>query len=84
MFPAADNCVEIPEEGSVDVVIEACGIPSVLTDGVSYLRPGGLYLLVGMVHPNSQLPITGEQIIRKCLTLKGKSKNHGFWTNFKK
>ena len=61
----------MPEEGSVDVVIEVCGVPSVLADGVSYLRPGGFYLLVGMVHPNSQLPITGEQIIRKCLTVKG-------------
>ena len=24
-----------------------------------------------MVHPNSELNITGEQIIRKCLTIKG-------------
>jgi hypothetical protein len=27
-----------------------------------------------MVHPHSELNITGEQIIRKCLTIKGKRK----------
>lgn len=35
------------------------------------LKPGGLYIFVGMVHPHSRLDITGEQIIRKCLTIKG-------------
>lgn len=35
------------------------------------LKPGGVYLLLGMVHPHSKLDITGEQIIRKCLTIKG-------------
>lgn len=38
------------------------------------LKPGGTYIFVGMVHPKSQLNITGEQIIRKCLTVKGKRK----------
>ena len=40
------------------------------------LKPGGLYLFVGMVHPNSKLDITGEQIIRKCLMIKGKRSNN--------
>ena len=35
------------------------------------LKPGGIYLLLGMVHPHSKLDITGEQIIRKCLTIQG-------------
>jgi len=43
----------------------------VVVDGIRLLKPGGLYLLLGMVHPHSQLNITGEQIIRKCLTVKG-------------
>ena len=57
---------------SVDVVLEVCGSPDVITDGISLLRPGGMYLLIGMVHPQSHLNITGEMIIRKCLTIKGK------------
>lgn len=58
-------------ESSVDVVIEVCGFPGVIPDGVRLLRTGGLYVLAGMVHPNSNLDITGEQIIRKCITIKG-------------
>ncbi|CAF4399845.1 unnamed protein product, partial [Rotaria sp. Silwood2] len=41
-----------------------CGVPNVVNDGLRLLKPGGLYLFVGMVHPHSQLNITGEQIIR--------------------
>ncbi|CAH1796008.1 unnamed protein product [Owenia fusiformis] len=60
-----------PENDSIDVVIEVCGAPSVIPDGINLLRPGGVYIFVGMVHPDSRLNITGEQIIRKCLTIKG-------------
>jgi len=35
------------------------------------LRPGGHYLFVGMVHPDSVLNITGESIIRGCVSLRG-------------
>lgn len=28
-------------------------------------------MLVGMVHPNTGLKLTGEQVIRKCLTITG-------------
>ena len=58
---------------SVDVVIEVCGHPGAIEEGIRCLRPGGLYVLVGLVHPNSKLNLTGETIIRKCLTITGKS-----------
>jgi threonine dehydrogenase-like Zn-dependent dehydrogenase len=53
------------------VTFKVCGVSSVVNDGFRMLKPGGLYLFIGMVHPKSQLNITGEQIIRKCLTIKG-------------
>ncbi|KAJ7384566.1 hypothetical protein OS493_021197 [Desmophyllum pertusum] len=56
---------------SVDVIIEVCGVPSVIPEGIKLLRAGGVYVFVGMVHPASKLDITGEQIIRKCITIKG-------------
>jgi len=59
------------EANKIDVVIEVCGASTVVNDGIRLLKPGGLYLLLGMVHPHSELNITGEQIIRKCLTIKG-------------
>jgi putative phosphonate catabolism associated alcohol dehydrogenase len=54
-----------------DVVIEAAGVPSIVGEGLRFLRPGGHYLFVGMVHPDSALPITGEAIIRGCVSVRG-------------
>ncbi|CAF0864766.1 unnamed protein product [Adineta ricciae] len=59
------------ETNKIDVVVEVCGVASVVNDGFRMLKPGGIYLFLGMVHPHSQLNITGEQIIRKCLTIQG-------------
>jgi putative phosphonate catabolism associated alcohol dehydrogenase len=56
---------------SADVVIEAAGVPGIVKDGLRMLRPGGHYLFVGMVHPDSALDITGEAIIRGCVSLRG-------------
>ena len=54
-----------------DVVIEAAGVPSIVPEGLRMLRYGGHYLFVGMVHPESALSLTGEAIIRGCVTLRG-------------
>lgn len=59
------------ESGSVDLVIEVAGAPSVVPEGLRLLRPGGHYHFAGMVHPDSALEIAGETIIRRCLTLRG-------------
>jgi len=55
----------------VDLVIEVTGQSSVVPDGIKALRPGGHYVWAGMVHPDSRLDLTGEQVLRKCLTLRG-------------
>lgn len=55
----------------VDAVIEVAGDPSVVVQGIELLRPGGTYALVGMVHPQSALHLTGETIIKKCLRIVG-------------
>ena len=52
-------------------MIEVCGNSDVVQDGIKLLKPGGAYVFAGMVHPKTQLNVTGEQIIRKCLTIKG-------------
>jgi putative phosphonate catabolism associated alcohol dehydrogenase len=58
------------EEGA-DVVFEVAGVKELIPQGLKLLRPGGEYILVGLVHPDSELGITAEQIIRKCITIKG-------------
>jgi len=65
------NEIIADEANKIDVVVEVCGVSSVINDGIRLLKPGGLYLFLGMVHPHSNLNITGEQIIRKCLMIKG-------------
>ncbi|MBT3346251.1 MAG: alcohol dehydrogenase catalytic domain-containing protein [Gemmatimonadetes bacterium] len=54
-----------------DAVLEVSGYAGGVADGVGSLRTGGTYVFVGMVHPDSQLPLTGEQVIRKCLRIRG-------------
>jgi putative phosphonate catabolism associated alcohol dehydrogenase len=55
----------------VDAVLEVAGVAAVVPEGVRLLRSGGYYGFVGMVHPHTQLKLTGEQVIRKCLTIYG-------------
>ncbi|CAF4105106.1 unnamed protein product, partial [Rotaria magnacalcarata] len=70
-IPLYNDEIIAEETNKIDVVVEVCGVSTVINDGIKLLKPGGLYLFLGMVHPHSQLNITGEQIIRKCLTIKG-------------
>jgi len=56
---------------SVDVVMEVCGVKQVIPNGIRALRVGGTYLMMGLVHPDSDLDLKVETIIRKCLTIKG-------------
>jgi threonine dehydrogenase-like Zn-dependent dehydrogenase len=70
-IPLTSNDIPQDELNKIDCVIEACGNADVIDTGIKLLKPGGVYVFAGMVHPNSKLNITGEQIIRKCLTIKG-------------
>lgn len=60
----------------VDAALEVAGARSAVPEAVRLLRPGGSYVLAGLVHPDSLLDITGEQLIRKCLSLHG-THNYG-------
>lgn len=55
----------------VDLVLEVTGSSAVIPDGIRALRPGGHYVWAGMVHPETKLDLTGEAVLRKCLTLRG-------------
>ncbi|CAK8675845.1 unnamed protein product [Clavelina lepadiformis] len=73
-----EPCQDLAMEPSAfaDCVIEACGNPNVLREGMSAIRYEGVYVWVGMIHPDSQLSITGEEVIRKCVTIKGVHNYH--------
>lgn len=55
----------------IDAIFEVAGTRSVVPEGIRLLRNGGTYIFIGLVHPDSELSISGETIIKKCLTLRG-------------
>ena len=55
----------------VDVAFEVCGVRQAVGQGVRALRIGGRYLIAGLVSPGSDLGLDGNQLTRKCLTVKG-------------
>lgn len=57
--------------GGVDLALEVAGTASVIPEGIALLRPGGTYVWAGMVHPETALNLTGEAVLRKCLTIRG-------------
>lgn len=69
--PALESAVSLAPAGRVDAVFEVAGTSAVVPEGVRLLRPGGFYAFVGMVHPATPLTLTGETVIRRCLTLRG-------------
>ncbi|MEZ4659965.1 MAG: zinc-binding dehydrogenase [Caldilineaceae bacterium] len=70
-YPAARAAILAAAPHGVDAVLEVASASALIPEGVRLLRVGGHYGFVGMVHPHSQLELTGEQIIRKHLTLFG-------------
>jgi alcohol dehydrogenase len=59
-----------------DVVIEVCGVASVVPTGVRMLRIGGHYVLGGLVNPGSDFTIDGNELVRKWITLRGVHNYH--------
>ncbi|XP_028410406.1 uncharacterized protein LOC114533030 [Dendronephthya gigantea] len=59
------------QDNSIDTVMEVSGVKNVFPKGMRVIKPGGFYTFVGLVHPDSKLELTAEQIIRKCLTIRG-------------
>ena len=59
-----------PPDGP-DVVLEVCGVASVVPVGIRMLRIGGRYVLAGAVNPGSTFTLDGNDLIRKWITLRG-------------
>lgn len=68
---SVERMLELTGGYGVDVAFEVCGAPQAAADAVRALRIGGRYLVAGLVTPGSDLALDGNQLTRKCLTLKG-------------
>jgi alcohol dehydrogenase len=59
-----------PPDGA-DVAMEVCGVASVVPVGVRMLRTGGRYMIGGLVNPDANFTIDGNEILKKWITLRG-------------
>jgi len=67
-----DHC----QPAGADVVIEVCGVPEVVAQGVDLLRIGGRYVLAGLVNPGAMVTLDANLLLRKALTLRGVHNYH--------
>lgn len=65
-FTMADD-----HEKTFDAVIEVAGVPEVIEEGIRLLRPGGTYVLAGMVHEETRFEICGLDLVRGCVSMIG-------------
>ncbi|MBN1555504.1 MAG: zinc-binding dehydrogenase [Phycisphaerae bacterium] len=62
---------EKTDSRGVDVAFEVCGVKEGVAPAIRALRIGGRYLIAGLVTPGANLGIDGNQVTRKCLTIRG-------------
>lgn len=70
-IPIMAHDMEEEISSGVDLVLEVAGSSEVVPQGITAARPGGMYVWAGMVHPETRLDLSGEAVVRKCLTIRG-------------
>ncbi|HEY7242563.1 MAG TPA: zinc-binding dehydrogenase [Xanthobacteraceae bacterium] len=59
-----------PPDGA-DAVIEVCGVPDVIPQGLQMLRSGGRYVLGGLVNPDANVTIDANMLVKRWVTMRG-------------
>jgi putative phosphonate catabolism associated alcohol dehydrogenase len=54
-----------------DAVIEVCGVPDVIPQGLQMLRVGGRYVIAGLVNPNANVTIDANMLVKRWVTMRG-------------
>ena len=72
---SAEDAVDVirnaTEGRGVDVAFEVCGALPAVPVALESLRIGGRYLIAGLVFPGTDFTVSGNQLIRKYITIKG-------------
>ncbi len=69
---AAIECLDQwTHQRGVDLVLELAGSTDAAQLGLGQLRTGGCLILAGTVFPSPPLRLDPDQIVRRCLTIKG-------------
>jgi putative phosphonate catabolism associated alcohol dehydrogenase len=61
----------ITKGNGADYAIEVTGDPTVISDGIGFLRIGGSYILLGAIYPGNKITLDTSAIITKCLNISG-------------
>jgi len=64
-----------PPDGP-DAVIEVCGAPEVLSQGLRMVRKGGRYVVAGLVFPGAQVAFDANLVVQRCVTVVGVHNYH--------
>jgi alcohol dehydrogenase len=67
----ADVVQEATGGRGADLILELSGSPDAVRQGLSMLRTGGCYVLVGAVKPIGAVPLDPEQLVRRMWSLHG-------------
>ena len=73
---AVDLINQWTQQRGVDLVLELAGSTDAAQFGLNHLRTGGCLVLGGTVFPSPPLRIDPDQIVRRCLSIKGSHNYH--------
>jgi len=62
---------DLTDGRGADVAFEVCGQAPVVPVALEAMRIGGRYLIAGLVTPGTSFELDGNQITRRCATMKG-------------
>jgi len=66
-----DQVRKLCRPDGADAVIEVCGVPGVIPQGLKMLRTGGRYILGGLVNPNADVTIDANMLVKRWVTMRG-------------
>jgi putative phosphonate catabolism associated alcohol dehydrogenase len=66
-----DEVRKLCRPDGADAVIEVCGVPEVIPQGLQMLRTGGRYVLGGLVNPNANVTIDANMLVKRWITMRG-------------
>lgn len=66
-----DQVRQLCRPDGADAVIEVCGVPDVIPQGLQMLRTGGRYVLGGLVNPDANVTIDANMLVKRWITMRG-------------
>ncbi len=66
-----DQVRKLCRPDGADAVIEVCGVPDVIPQGLQMLRTGGRYVLGGLVNPDANVTIDANMLVKRWVTMRG-------------